>query len=138
MKRVGRNRSDFLWYVLIGLLTLAAIRTFVVYVPESKQPNRKWPEFALYSSFLFIFLAKFYWRVRRHLKLWLVMFGALMLHLSIYVPLLYRIAHWPSVAYLLLMPIEGMAIALVPAVGNPQLLPAPLSLSSEAENNAST
>jgi len=113
VKRIERKRSDLLWYVLIGLLTLVAILLFVVYVPESKRPSRKWAELAFYSSLLFIFLAKFYWRVRRHVKFWLVMFGILMLHLSVYVPLLSRIDHWPSIAYVLLMPIEAMAIVLV-------------------------
>jgi hypothetical protein len=113
VQRAGRNRSDFFWYVLIGLLTVIAIGLFVIYVPESRAPKRKWTEFVFYSSFLFIFLAKFYWGVRRHLKLWLVMLGALLLHSSVYVPLLSRIDHWPSIAYLLLMPIEGMVIVLV-------------------------
>jgi hypothetical protein len=113
MKQLAKNRSDFFWYVLIGLLTLVAIGVFVVYVPENRRPSRKWAEFAFYSSLLFIFFAKFYWRVRRHLKFWLVMVAALMLHLLVYVPLLSRIDHWPSIAYLLLMPIEGMAITLV-------------------------
>jgi len=55
MVRVGKHRSDFLWYVLTGLLVLFAIGIYVVYVPESKRPDRKWAEFAFYSSFLFIF-----------------------------------------------------------------------------------
>jgi cell division protein FtsW (lipid II flippase) len=113
MERVDKHRSDFLWYVLTGLLVLFAIGIFVVYVPEGKRPDRKWTEFFLYSSFLFIFLAKFYWRIRRQFKMWLIMLAALVLHLSVYVPLLSRIEHWPSLAYLLLMPIEGMLIVLV-------------------------
>ena len=113
VERAARNRFDFFSYVVIGLLTLLAIGLYVVYVHESKRPERKWTEFAFYSSFLFIFLAKFYWRRRGHLKLWLVMLGMLMLHLAIYVPLLSRIDQWPSISYLLLMPIEAMAITLV-------------------------
>ena len=112
VERAARDRFDFFWYVVIGLLTLLAIGLYVVYVPENKRPARKWVEFASYSSFLFIFLAKFYWR-RRDLKLWLVMLGMLMLHLAVYVPLLSRIDQWPSISYLLLMPIEAMAITLV-------------------------
>jgi hypothetical protein len=113
MERAGKHRSDLFWYVLIGLLVLFAIGVFVVYVPERKRPDRKWAEFAFFSSFLFIFLAKFYWRMRRRLKLWLAMLGFLALHLSVYVPLLSRFEQWPSVAYLVLMPLEGMAIVIV-------------------------
>ncbi len=52
MERAGKHRSDLFWYVLIGLLVLFAIGVFVVYVPESKRPDRKWAEFAFFSSFL--------------------------------------------------------------------------------------
>ena len=54
MERAGKHRSDLFWYVLIGLLVLFAIGVFVVYVPESKRPDRKWAEFAFFSSFLFV------------------------------------------------------------------------------------
>jgi hypothetical protein len=113
MEHVGKHRFDFLLYVAISLLVLFAIGIFVVYVPESRRPDRKWAEFAFYSSLLFIVLAKLYWRIRKRLKLWLIMLGTLMLHLSVYVPLLSRIDHWPSIAYLLLMPIEAMLIVIV-------------------------
>ena len=54
MERAGKHRSDLFWYVLIGLLVLFAIGVFVVYVPESKRPDRKWAEFAFFSSFFYL------------------------------------------------------------------------------------
>ncbi len=105
MERAGKHRSDLFWYVLIGLLVLFALGVFVVYVPESKRPDRKWAEFAFFSSFLFICLAKFYWRIRRRLKLSLAMLGVMDLHLSVYVPVLSKFEQWPSAAYLVLMPL---------------------------------
>lgn len=113
MERANSHRSDFFWYVVIGLLVVFAIGAYVVYVPEGARPSRKWAEFALYTCFMFIFLAKFYWRIRRRLKLWLIMLAASVVHVSVFVPLLYRIENWASVAYLLLLPVEIMIIAIV-------------------------
>jgi hypothetical protein len=112
MERVGKRRLDLLWYVLTGLLVLFAIGIYVVYVPEGKGPSRKWTEFVFYSSLLFIFLAKFYWRIHRRLKLWLAMLAALVLHVSGYVPLLSRIERWPSIAYPVIMTIEAILIII--------------------------
>jgi hypothetical protein len=112
MERAGKRRLDLLWYVLTGLLVLSAIGIYVVYVPEGKGPDRKWTEFALYSFFLFVFLAKFYWRIHARLKLWLAMLAALVLHVCVYVPLLSRIEHWPSIAYPILMTIEAVLIII--------------------------
>jgi hypothetical protein len=97
MERASKHRSDLFWYVLTGLLALFAIGIYVVYVPEGKGPDRKWTEFVFYSSMLFVMLAKIYWRIRRQLKLWLVMLEALVLHVSVYVPLLARIKNWPPI-----------------------------------------
>lgn len=41
------------------------------------------------------------------------MLGVLVLHLSVYVPVLSKFEQWPSAAYLVLMPLEGMAIVIV-------------------------
>jgi hypothetical protein len=112
MERARKHHGDLFLYVLIGLLVLVAIGMYVVYVPENKEPDRKWTEFALYSSFLFIFLAKFYWRIRRHVKLWLVLLAALVLHVSAYVPLLARIKNWPPITDPVLMTVEAVLIVI--------------------------
>ena len=112
MERASKHRSDLFWYVLTGLLVLFAIGIYVVYVPEGKGPDRKWTEFVFYSSMLFVMLAKIYWRIRRQLKLWLVMLAALVLHVSVYVPLLARINNWPPITDPVLMTVEAVLIII--------------------------
>ena len=101
------------WYILIGLIVLAGIWLFVIFVPESKWPPRKWTEFAFYSLCLFVFLCKFYWRHRSRVRLWKWLLAALAVHLCIYIPVLAHIEAMPAILYVVIMPIEGMLIFLV-------------------------
>ena len=94
-----RNRRipDMVWYVLTGLLVLAGIWLFVIYVPRSKFPPRKWTEFVFYSSFLFYVLCRFYWRYRSRAGLWKWMVAVLAIHLCIYIPVLAHIEVMPAI-----------------------------------------
>jgi len=100
------------WYVLTGLLVLAGIWLFVIYVPRSNFPPRKWTEFVFYSSFLFYVLCRFYWRYRSRAGLWKWMVAVLAIHLCIYIPVLAHIEVMPAIIYVAIMPVEVILIAL--------------------------
>jgi hypothetical protein len=101
------------WYILIGLMVLAGIWLFVIFVPKSKWPLRKWTEFAFYSLFLFAYLCKAYWQHRTRARLWKWLVAVLAVHLCLYIPVLAHIGVMPAILYVVIMPIEAMLIALV-------------------------
>ena len=107
-----RHRWDFFWYVVIGLLVLLGIAGFVIWVPPSKVPKRKWTEFSFYSIMLFALLAKIYWRYRSRLKMWLLLLASLALHLSVYLPALRQVDYSPTLWYVATMPVEAVLVML--------------------------
>jgi hypothetical protein len=113
MANANRRYRDMFWYIVIGLLVILAIVVLVVWVPDRRLPNHKWTQFAFYSSLLFVFLSKIYWRYRYRLKLWLLIFAAIAVHLSAYLPLLWRIDYSPSLWYVVVMPLEAMLVMIV-------------------------
>lgn len=111
MANVDKRRlPDMFWYVIVGLLVVVGIAVVVVWVPEGKLPNHKWTQFVFYSALLFVFLSRIYWRHRGRLKLWLLMLAALAVHLSAYLPILWRIDYSPALWYVVVMPLEATLI----------------------------
>lgn len=98
------------WYILTGLIVLAGCWGFVIYVPRSKYPPRKWTEFAFYSSFLFYLLCRAYWRYRTRPRLWVSLVVVLVVHVSIYIPVLAHTEAMPAILYVLIMPVEAVLI----------------------------
>ena len=99
------------WYVVIAILVVLAIAMFAVYVPEHTLPNKQWGAFIFFTFFLFLFLTKFYWGVRKPHIFWAFFLGLLVAHVLIYAPILRYIqrAFW----YLFIMPLETMLLVLV-------------------------
>ncbi len=103
--------SDMFWYIVIGLVTVLAIWFSVLYVPERYSTDRSWVVFLLFSFFLFAYLVKMYWRLRRSVRFWVLMLMLTVGHVLMYAPLLKYVQRvsW----YLVIMPIEGMLIVLI-------------------------
>jgi hypothetical protein len=99
------------WYIVIGLSTILLIAIAVTVIPEHWLPSKQWAWFLLFSLFLFLFLAKFYWNVRKPRKFWALLFVVLAIHVLVYAPFLAYIdrAFW----YFFIMPTEGMIIMMI-------------------------
>lgn len=106
-----RETKDLLLYVSVGFMAVVAIFGVAIYVPERYVPSKPLGTFIWFTFFLFLFLIKAYWKLRRSSKFWLFLIGVMVVHVIAYLPLLTYIQ--PAALYLLLMPLEVMLIVLI-------------------------
>jgi hypothetical protein len=109
-KNYGR---DLAWYIALGFVVLGGIAGYVIWVAPAKSLSRKWSELGFYSLMLFVFISKFYWHYRHRLSLWISLAACLMIHLTIYIPILARIDQPLAIWYVLTMPLEAVLIMLI-------------------------
>jgi len=100
-------------YVVLGLAIVGGAVVFGVFTPDQLFPTRAWFTFIFATGFLCLFVSKMYWSHRKSRKLWALLALLLIAHVALYKLVLEHFPQFPSILFLVTVPLEIMLAATI-------------------------